>query len=197
MAPLVSPTDQRQGRREQPCAGPPPTPRSSNDSTIVSGPDRPPRPRVGWHGRVGEGIVRRFLSAGAHVVVPTRSDERAEELRNLLGPVVTDQLHLVVHDYTTFAGAQDLATQLVRNLGGIDAVVAPVGGWWSGRRLWEIDEDDWQNAFVGLATAHMALARACVPLMDAAGAYLLVVGTRRRGPCRAAASSAWSRPPSR
>ena len=69
----------------------------------------------------------------------------------------------MVHDYTTFAGADDLATQMVANLGGIDDVVASIGGWWAGRRLWEIDESDWSSAFVDLATTHMAIARAVLP----------------------------------
>ncbi len=130
----------------------------------------------GGTGGVGEGIVRSYLDAGAHVVVPTRSQQRAEEFQDLLGPAATNHLHLVVHDYTTFAGAEDLANQMVRNLGGIDAVVAPIGGWWAGRQLWEIDEADWQNAFVGLATTHLAVARACLPEMSAEAAYLIVLG---------------------
>lgn len=130
----------------------------------------------GGTGGVGEGIVRAHLAAGAHVVVPTRTTQRAEEFRDVLGAAVTDHLHLVVHDYTTFDGAQDLAAQTVANLGGIYGVVAPIGGWWAGHRLVEIDEADWQSGFVGLATAHMAVARACLPVMGPAGAYLITVG---------------------
>jgi NAD(P)-dependent dehydrogenase (short-subunit alcohol dehydrogenase family) len=130
----------------------------------------------GGTGAVGEGVVRRYLAAGADVVVPTRSQERADEFRRVLGQAATERLHLVVHDYTTFTGAEDLAAQMETNLGGIDDVVAPIGGWWAGKRLWEIDESDWQSAFVGLATAHMAVLRACLPRMRAAGAYALIVG---------------------
>ena len=43
-------------------------------------------------------------------------------------------------------------------------------------RLWEIDESDWQSAFVGLATAHMAVLRAALPRMKADGAYSVIVG---------------------
>jgi NAD(P)-dependent dehydrogenase (short-subunit alcohol dehydrogenase family) len=55
-------------------------------------------------------------------------------------------------------------------------VVASVGGWWAGKKLWEIAESDWQSAFVGLATTHMAVARACLPRMTSGGAYALIVG---------------------
>jgi 3-oxoacyl-[acyl-carrier protein] reductase len=130
----------------------------------------------GGTGAVGEGIVRRYLAAGAEVVVPTRSTRRSDEFRDLLGTTVSERLHLVVHDYTTFAGAEDLAVQTTRFLGGVDDVVAPIGGWWSGGRLWEIDEQDWTDAFVGLSTAHMAVLRACLPRMSGLGAYSIVVG---------------------
>ncbi|MEC3998042.1 SDR family oxidoreductase [Actinacidiphila sp. DG2A-62] len=130
----------------------------------------------GGTGAVGEGVVRAYLAAGADVVVPTRTQERAEEFRRVLGEAATDRLHLVVHDYTTFAGAEQLADEMERRLGGVDDVVAPIGGWWAGKPLWEIDEADWQSAFVDLATAHMAVARAFVPRLSPRGAYVLVVG---------------------
>jgi len=47
----------------------------------------------------------------------------------------------------------------------------------AGKQLWEIDESDWQDAFVQLATTHMAVARAALPRMKPEGAYSLIVGT--------------------
>jgi 3-oxoacyl-[acyl-carrier protein] reductase len=130
----------------------------------------------GGTGAVGEGIVRAQLAAGADVVVPTRTPERAQEFGRLLADVASDRLHVVVHDYTTFAGADALADEMVARLGGIDDVIAPIGGWWAGKQLWQIDQEDWDAAFVGLATAHMAVLRACLPRLTAGGAYSLVVG---------------------
>lgn len=130
----------------------------------------------GGTGGVGEGVVRSYLAAGADVVVPTRTEQRADEFRKVLGDAATARLHLVVHDYTTFTGAERLAAEMKRNLGGIDDVVAPIGGFWSGRRLWEIGESDWQTAFVELATAHAAVMRACLPHLSSSGAYCLIVG---------------------
>ena len=136
----------------------------------------------GGTGAVAEGIVRQYLVAGADVVVPTRSQERADEFRTLLADAATEHLHLVVHDYTSFAGADVLAIQMVSNLGGIDDVVAPIGGWWAGKRLWEIDESDWDSAFVGLATAHMAVARAVLPRLTPGGTYTVIVGASASWP---------------
>lgn len=130
----------------------------------------------GGTGAVGEGVVRAYLAAGADVVVPTRTAERAATFRTLLGEAATDHLHLVEHDYTSFAGAESLVTTMVERLGGVDDVVAPIGGWWAGKALWEIDVADWDSAFVGLATTHLAIARAVFPHLGAAGAYAVVVG---------------------
>jgi NAD(P)-dependent dehydrogenase (short-subunit alcohol dehydrogenase family) len=130
----------------------------------------------GGTGGVGEGAVRAYLAAGADVVVPTRSQERGDEFRRLLGDAATGRLHLVVHDYTTFAGAEELVATMEERLGSVDDAVAPIGGWWAGKRLQEIDESDWQDAFVQLATTHMAVVRAALPRMKADGAYSLIVG---------------------
>lgn len=130
----------------------------------------------GGTGGVGEGVVRRHLAAGADVIVPTRSQQRAEEFRSILGDAADERLHLIVHDYSTFSSAEDLAEQVVHFRGGIDSVVAPIGGWWAGKKLVEIDEADWQSAFVGLATTHMAVLRACLPRMTSEGSYSIIVG---------------------
>jgi len=127
------------------------------------------------------------LSAATWPPVPRLSSRpvpraRAEQFRRVLGDAATDRLHLRVHDYTTFDGAEKLAAQMELDLGGIDDVVAPVGGWWAGRRLWEIDEVDWASAFTGLATTHMAVLRACLPRMTAEGAYTVVVGSSASWP---------------
>ena len=90
----------------------------------------------GGTGGVGEGAVRAYLAAGADVVVPTRSQERRDEFRRLLGDAATGRLHLVVHDYTTFAGAEELVATMQERLGSVDDVVAPIGGWWAGKPLW-------------------------------------------------------------
>lgn len=131
---------------------------------------------AGGTGAVGEGIVRAYLAAGATVVVPTRTEGRAAEFRAVLGDATTADLHLFAHDYTTFAGAEELADQMMTRFGRIDGVVAAIGGWWSSKPLVAIDEADWQSAFVDLATAHMAVLRATLPRLSAQGAYVLVLG---------------------
>jgi NAD(P)-dependent dehydrogenase (short-subunit alcohol dehydrogenase family) len=136
----------------------------------------------GGTGGVGEGAVRAYLSAGADVVVPTRSEQRAEEFRSLLGADATEHLHLVVHDYTSFAGAEALVATTVDRLGSVDDGGAPNGGGWWGKPLWEVDEADWRSAFVDLATTHLAVVRAALPRMTRQGAYAIVVGQSANAP---------------
>ncbi|SEP65607.1 SDR family oxidoreductase [Microlunatus flavus] len=136
----------------------------------------------GGTGAVGEGVVRAYLDAGADVVVPSRSAVRAAELHALLGPEDAARLHVFEHDYTTFAGAGSLVATMLDRLGGVDDVVAPIGGWWAGRRLTEVEDTDWQSAFVGLATTHLAVARAALPHLPRQGAYAVVVGQSAHHP---------------
>jgi len=127
----------------------------------------------GGTGGVGEGVVRAYLAAGAQVVVPTRSEQRAAEFRQILGAAAGDRLQVVVHDYTSLAGAE----RLVAGLGDpLDDVVAPIGGYWGGRSLQAIDAADWQSAFVDLATTHIAVMRAALPRLSRTGAYQIVAG---------------------
>lgn len=136
----------------------------------------------GGSGGVGEGVVRAFLAAGADVVVPTRTAEREAELKQLIGDASPGRLHTATHDYTTFDGASALVDTMLSRLGGIDDVVAPIGGWWAGGPLQAITQLDWMDAFVHLATTHMAVARAALPRMSGTGGYTLVVGQSAKFP---------------
>lgn len=48
------------------------------------------------------------------------------EFRRVLSDAASDRLDLVVHDYTAFAGAAGLTTEMTRRLGGIDDDAAPI-----------------------------------------------------------------------
>lgn len=130
----------------------------------------------GGTGNVGEGIVRTLLTAGARVVVPSRSADRLDSLRELIGTPLADRLEGVVATYETFADADELGASLSAKGIRVTDVVALVGGWWSGKALWEISESDWARVFVSPATTHIALVRAFLPHLDPAGSYTLVAG---------------------
>lgn len=131
----------------------------------------------GGTGAVGEGIVRAYLEAGATVIVPTRTEGKSERFRDVLGDLgQSERLHFVVGDYASFTAAEDLARKVDARFGALDDVVATIGGWWAGKAIWQIDEQDWQKAFVGLATAHVAVLRAFFPSLPRSGAYTLILG---------------------
>lgn len=152
------------------------------EETTSSEPTRPQgRTAVvlGGTGGVGEGIVRAYLKAGATVVVPTRSQAGADRLAELLGELddaERGRLHFIVSQYTSFQGAQDLAQQVVTGFGRPDDVIASIGGWWSGKALWQLDEKDWNDTFVALSTAHLAALRAFLPVLSEDGTYQLILG---------------------
>lgn len=136
----------------------------------------------GGTGAVGEGIVRAYLLAGAHVVVPTRTQGRADEFSALIGQELGAKLTMLVHRYETFEQAEELATTIRNEFGEIHHVVASIGGWWAGKALWEISESDWNQVFVTLTTTHLAIARAFLPALSPAGSYTLILGGSAQTP---------------
>src|SRR5579859_6836075 len=63
---------------------------------------------LGGAGFVGEGIVRSFLEEGAFVIVPSRSQERLQGLRGVLGPLANERLVTVPAGTGTQQGAEAL-----------------------------------------------------------------------------------------
>lgn len=130
---------------------------------------------AGGTGNVGEGVTRTLLQQGATVLVPSKSVSRLEQLRGLIGSELGPELITVNAPYDTFGTAEALADLVGDSHSGVTDVVALVGGWWAGKKLWEIDEVDWQKVFVSPATTQLALARAFVPRLRS-GSYTTIAG---------------------
>ncbi|MBB4302580.1 3-oxoacyl-[acyl-carrier protein] reductase [Rhodobium orientis] len=132
---------------------------------------------AGGTGDVGEGIVRAWLKTGAHVVVPSRTESKVERFRQVLSDLGRpERLDFVVGDYTGFEAADAAAERITTDFGAVTDVVASIGGWWQGKPLWEVSQDEWQRYFVAMTTAHMATARAWVPRLPRAGSYQVILG---------------------
>lgn len=132
---------------------------------------------LGGTGGVGEGIVRAYLAEGATVIVPSRTQGKTDYFLNVLGEEGTNEnLHAIIGQYSGFETAEQLAKEIETRFGGVDDVVASIGGWWAGKALWQISDEDWQKTFVGLSTAHMAAIRAFLPKLNKKGAYTLILG---------------------
>lgn len=132
---------------------------------------------VGGTGAVGEGIVRAWLKTGAHVVIPSRTESKAERFRQVLSDLAQpDKLDFFTGDYTGFEEAQSTAEHIVSQYGPVTDVVASIGGWWQGKKLWEISKDEWQRYFIDMTTTHTATARAWLPRLPQTGSYQLILG---------------------
>ncbi|MGB0748544.1 MAG: SDR family NAD(P)-dependent oxidoreductase [Magnetospiraceae bacterium] len=142
-------------------------------------PDLPDRRVVifGGTGDVGEGLVRSWLKTGAHVIVPSRTESRVEQFRQVLSDLGdTDRLSFDVGDYTGFDAATSAADRISDTFGPVTDVVASIGGWWQGKPTWEISEAEWQRYYIDVSTAHVATARAWVPRLPETGSYHMILG---------------------
>lgn len=132
---------------------------------------------LGGTGAVGEGVVRAWLRGGAEVIIPTRTEGRANQFRTVLGELgQSEKLRFVVGDYTDFESAEAMANRITQDHGEVTDVVASIGGWWQGKPLWEVTEAEWDKFFVGLTTAHVANVRAWIPRLPHSAAYQLILG---------------------
>lgn len=132
---------------------------------------------AGGTGDVGEGVVRAWLKTGAHVIVPSRTEDKVERFRQVLSDLgESARLDFVTGAYTGFDEAQATAERIAAEYGAVTDVVASIGGWWQGRSLWEISQEDWQRYYVDMSTAHVATARAWIPRLTHTGSYQLVLG---------------------
>src|SRR5205085_4292843 len=74
---------------------------------------------LGGAGYVGEGIVRSFLEEGAFVIVPSRSQDRLNGLRKLVGG--DERLVTVPANVGSPQGAEAVKTQILSKMGRLDA----------------------------------------------------------------------------
>ena len=128
----------------------------------------------GGTGAVGEGIVPAFLSAGATRRATAPRSGRTSSGRSWARrpPISCSLVGPRLHDVRRGRGLAEME----QRLGGIDDVVAPIGGWWAGKKLvgdrrsrlagrLRRARDDTHGCHAGHGAAASAL-----------GAYTLIVG---------------------
>lgn len=133
---------------------------------------------AGGAGGVGEGLVTAALLAGARVIVPSRSADRLDALRDGVPPEQRDRLVTFVAEIGSEAGAEQLSAWFAEAGEMLDGVVASLGGWWQGLPLVAVPPDLWHRLLADLLHAHYHLARATIPLLLArrSASYLFVNG---------------------
>ncbi len=121
---------------------------------------------AGGAGYVGEGIVRALLKQGATVVVPARRTEKLEELRGFLGELASDRFIPIIGDFGQVESAERLRDEILNTFGRLDAVVASLGGNWTGNvPLTQVSMEDWQAYLQSNLTTHFIAARTFLPVL--------------------------------
>ncbi len=121
---------------------------------------------AGGAGNVGEGIVRSFLKAGATVITTSRKQEKLAELRSYLGDLAKDNFVPIVGDLGDLESAEKLRSQILGQFNRLDAVVASIGGTWSGVPMTQVSMEDWQKFIFTNLTTHFVCARTFLPMLS-------------------------------
>jgi 3-oxoacyl-[acyl-carrier protein] reductase len=131
---------------------------------------------LGGAGFVGEGIVRSFLEEGAFVIVPSRSPERLQGLRKVLGPLANERLVTVPASTGTLQGAEGLRDQILQRMKRLDAVVATLGGFREGARLVDTTLEEFGKVLTDNLVSHFIAARTFLPALRPGSTYTFVAG---------------------
>jgi 3-oxoacyl-[acyl-carrier protein] reductase len=126
---------------------------------------------------IGRAIAGRLVAEGCHVAICGRGREALEqavgELAAGAGPAAA-RVHGVVADVTRPGEVERFVAESAATLGGVDLLVANVGGS-AGGTLLESTDDDWKQTFeLNLFHAVRAV-RGAVPHMRARGAGSVVI----------------------
>jgi len=131
---------------------------------------------LGGAGYVGEGIVRSFLDEGAFVIVPSRSPERLQGLRKVLGAAADERLVTVTANTGTEKGAEALRDQILARMKRLDAVVASLGGFREGAPLVDTSLEDFAKVLSDNLLSHFIAARTFIPALAPGATYTFVAG---------------------
>lgn len=90
----------------------------------------------GGTGGVGEGIVLLLLEAGFLVVVPTRTEAKAEALHGYIPERLHQGLDIRQYSLGNEQDALEFGTYLIKTCKHIDVAVASIGGWHQGHPVY-------------------------------------------------------------
>jgi NAD(P)-dependent dehydrogenase (short-subunit alcohol dehydrogenase family) len=133
---------------------------------------------AGGTGEVGEGIVHVLLRTGAAVVVPSRSEEKLEQLQDRIDPRSGGNFVAISGDVGSAKGVLQVRERVDAVARRLDAVVTVIGRWWQKGPLIFSNHDDWQAVLASNLTPHYLIANAFLPVINKVpgGSYLVVTG---------------------
>lgn len=114
---------------------------------------------AGGTGAVGDGIVRHFLERGLRVVVPYRDRNKAQRLKLRHGRVGPGELHCLHAELSDSRSAQRFKERVLEKFGGVQLVVASLGGWYQGEALHEMPIQTYRNIMEGNLHVHFVFAK--------------------------------------
>lgn len=135
---------------------------------------------VGHAGQVGYVIARRFLEAGARVMISDRAGQSTVLARELGPP---DRVAGVAADLTSGEDVERMFATLHERFGRLDALVNVAGGLSVIKSVEDTTQEDWRNEIRRNAETVFLVSRAALPLLRAARGAIVnfaspAVGTR-------------------
>lgn len=121
---------------------------------------------AGGAGGVGEGIVKTLLKNNFTVVVPTRSEHKAERLVEYVRDVKTGELITRIGSVNNEETADGLKNFLLKEFKQINLAVASLGGWHQGYPIYNYPVNDWNRILSDNLTAHFLAIKTLVPLLS-------------------------------
>ncbi|MEX0780988.1 MAG: SDR family oxidoreductase, partial [Balneolales bacterium] len=136
---------------------------------------------AGGTGNVGSYLVAGLLKNGATVVVPSRSEQKINELQDYLlkrfNKSALKNVHTYVGNLSDKNEAADLITKIIQNTGDPDGVVSTLGNFVPAPSLLEIGEAELDKVLRGYLFAHQMVAKTFLPgLRDKAANFVFING---------------------
>lgn len=132
---------------------------------------------AGGAGGVGEGIVKSLLKNDLTVIVPTRSEQKAQRLKDYVSDVQSGKLITHIGSVNSEGNTEELKTYLHSKFKQVDLAVASLGGWHQGYPIYSYPVNDWNRILNDNLTAHFLAIKALVPLLNPAnGHYVHING---------------------
>lgn len=136
---------------------------------------------AGGTGNVGSFLVAGLLGKGATVAVPSRSEQKINELKDhLLNHVdesVLANLHTYLGDLSDESEAEEVRGKIIQNSGEPDGVVATLGHLVPAPSLLDVSVEEMETVLKGNLIAHHMVAKTFLPgLRKKGGNYVFING---------------------
>lgn len=131
---------------------------------------------AGGTGRVGEGIVKSFLTHGARVFVPVRSDGTRRRLEGYCEN--SSRLECIPAHVGDEESVARLREEILNRVDHLDLAVASLGGWYYGYSLHRMPTSDWHSVLSSNLTTHFLFMRAFLSVFHDQddGVYVMING---------------------